>query len=123
MEERYKRYLEKAKSVIRTLDPKTTSLGPGEPATGEYQVLRNKLLEKDKLLELKQRELERTKQQRELEDKLMVTAWYNIGRVSQQQASELRLCPSPATLSFLSWQRQAVRAHKRYVKLCANKCL
>ena len=43
MEERYKKYIEKAKSVIKTLDPKV-----GGP---EVTALRSQINEKDRLIE------------------------------------------------------------------------
>lgn len=46
MEERYRKYLEKAKSVIRTLDPKHNSA-----SSSEVQLLRNQLHEKTKIIE------------------------------------------------------------------------
>ena len=46
MEDRYKKYLEKAKAVIRTLDPKHN---PSNSA--ELQLLRNQLHEKQKIIE------------------------------------------------------------------------
>uniref|UniRef100_A0A674EVG9 Hook microtubule-tethering protein 1 n=1 Tax=Salmo trutta TaxID=8032 RepID=A0A674EVG9_SALTR len=42
MEERYKMYLEKARNVIRALDPKLN------PATAEIQALKNQLMDRDK---------------------------------------------------------------------------
>jgi hypothetical protein len=45
LEERYKKYIEKAKSVIRTLDPKQN------PGSAEAAALRNQLLEKHKIIE------------------------------------------------------------------------
>lgn len=46
MEERYKKYLNKAKSVIKTLDPKhNPALVP------DMSVLRSQLTEKDKIIE------------------------------------------------------------------------
>ncbi|KAJ6662575.1 hypothetical protein lerEdw1_011712 [Lerista edwardsae] len=45
MEERYKMYLEKARSVIKTLDPKLN------PASAEIMLLRKQLTEKDKRIE------------------------------------------------------------------------
>uniref|UniRef100_A0A8C1WWL0 Hook microtubule tethering protein 2 n=1 Tax=Cyprinus carpio TaxID=7962 RepID=A0A8C1WWL0_CYPCA len=47
MEERYKRYVEKARTVIKTLDPKQKSSAP--PA--EVQVLKNQLTEKDRKIQ------------------------------------------------------------------------
>ena len=46
MEERYKKYIEKAKSVIKTLDPKQNP-----NAAPETMALRTQLNEKDRLLE------------------------------------------------------------------------
>jgi protein HOOK3 len=45
LEERYKKYIEKAKSVIKTLDPKQN------PGSAEAAVLRSQLLEKHKIIE------------------------------------------------------------------------
>uniref|UniRef100_A0A672JKM4 Protein Hook homolog 3 n=1 Tax=Salarias fasciatus TaxID=181472 RepID=A0A672JKM4_SALFA len=68
MEERYKKYLEKAKSVIRTLDPKQNQ-GSGP----EVQALKNQLQEKDRMLHS-------LECQRDHEEKLIVSAWYNMVR-------------------------------------------
>jgi hypothetical protein len=46
MEERYKKYIEKAKSVIKTLDPKQNP-----NAVPEVSALRKQLTEKDVLIE------------------------------------------------------------------------
>lgn len=46
MEDRYRKYLEKAKSVIRTLDPKHNTA-----TSSEVQLLRNQLQEKTKIIE------------------------------------------------------------------------
>ena len=45
LEERYKKYIEKAKSVINSLDPKQNS------GSAEVAVLRNQLLEKHKIID------------------------------------------------------------------------
>uniref|UniRef100_A0A672Z462 Calponin-homology (CH) domain-containing protein n=1 Tax=Sphaeramia orbicularis TaxID=375764 RepID=A0A672Z462_9TELE len=68
MEERYKMYLEKARNVIRALDPKLN------PATAEIQALRNQLADRDKQILNLECEQARLK---EYEEKLIVTAWYN----------------------------------------------
>uniref|UniRef100_A0A8D0D0Q6 Protein Hook homolog 3 n=1 Tax=Sander lucioperca TaxID=283035 RepID=A0A8D0D0Q6_SANLU len=75
MEERYKKYLEKAKSVIRTLDPKQNQ-GSGP----EVQALKNQLQEKDRMLHSLEKEMDKTKSQRDYEEKLIVSAWYNMVR-------------------------------------------
>ncbi|XP_061437447.1 protein Hook homolog 3-like, partial [Lethenteron reissneri] len=96
MEERYKRYLEKAKSVIRTLDPKQN---PG--SVPESQSLRNQLLERDRLIMTKERESERVRMQRDQEEKLIVSAWYSLGLSLQRKSSDLRLVSTGPGQSFL----------------------
>uniref|UniRef100_A0A8C2TKD9 Hook microtubule tethering protein 3 n=1 Tax=Coturnix japonica TaxID=93934 RepID=A0A8C2TKD9_COTJA len=78
MEERYKKYLEKAKSVIRTLDPKQN-----QGAAPEIQALKNQLQERDRIFHSLEKEYEKTKNQRETEEKLIVSAWYNLVRNSR----------------------------------------
>lgn len=46
MEDRYKKYLEKAKSVIRTLDPKQN-----QGSAPEVQTLKNQLQERERMLQ------------------------------------------------------------------------
>uniref|UniRef100_A0A672Z3L9 Calponin-homology (CH) domain-containing protein n=1 Tax=Sphaeramia orbicularis TaxID=375764 RepID=A0A672Z3L9_9TELE len=102
MEERYKMYLEKARNVIRALDPKLN------PATAEIQALRNQLADRDKL--------------KEYEEKLIVTAWYNKSLNFQKLAIESRLggrassALSPGQ-SFLSQQRQVSNAPRRALSI------
>ena len=56
MEERYKKYIEKAKSVIKTLDPKHNPA-----AAPEINILRAQLSEKDKVIDELERESEKSK--------------------------------------------------------------
>jgi len=102
MEDRYKRYLEKAKNVIKTLDPKHNS-GPAP----EVQALRNQLQEKDRLLDHLEKEHDKAKAIKEQEEKLIVSAWYNLGMNLHRRAAEERLANSGAGQSFLARQRQA----------------
>ncbi|XP_018116266.1 protein Hook homolog 1 isoform X2 [Xenopus laevis] len=111
MEDRYKVYLEKAKNVIKTLDPKLN------PASAEIMLLRKQLTEKDKKIELLESECQQAKL-REYEEKLIVTAWYNKGIAHQKLAMESRLsgrggmnseAGSPAR-SFLAQQRNVTNA-------------
>uniref|UniRef100_A0A8C7WWK3 Hook microtubule-tethering protein 1 n=1 Tax=Oryzias sinensis TaxID=183150 RepID=A0A8C7WWK3_9TELE len=97
MEERYKMYLEKARNVIRALDPKLN------PATAEIQALRNQLADRDKHIVTLERHCEQARL-REYEEKLIVTAWYNKVKI----AADLRLFRS-----FLSQQRQVSNAPRR----------
>jgi hypothetical protein len=58
MEERYKKYIEKAKSVIKTLDPKQTPNG-----APEVNLLRTQLAEKDRVIDELEKESEKSKVQ------------------------------------------------------------
>uniref|UniRef100_A0A8C9XL37 Hook microtubule-tethering protein 1 n=1 Tax=Sander lucioperca TaxID=283035 RepID=A0A8C9XL37_SANLU len=110
MEERYKMYLEKARNVIRALDPKLN------PATAEIQALRNQLADRDKQF------LNLEAKLREYEEKLIVTAWYNKSLNFQKLAIESRLggCTSSVLSpgqSFLSQQRQVSNAPRRALSI------
>ncbi|KAL4000294.1 voltage-dependent calcium channel gamma-2 [Sarotherodon galilaeus] len=110
MEERYKMYLEKARNVIRALDPKLN------PATVEIQALRNQLADRDKQILSLERQCEQAKL-REYEEKLIVTAWYN-----KKLAIESRLGGCTASMlspgqSFLTQQRQVSNAPRRALSI------
>ncbi|KAM4709171.1 protein Hook homolog 3 isoform 2-T2 [Discoglossus pictus] len=109
MEERYKKYLEKAKSVIRTLDPKQNQ-GTGP----EIQALKNQLQERDKMFHSLEKEYEKTKTQRDQEEKLIVSAWYNMGMNLHKKAAEDRLASTGPGQSFLARQRQATSSRRSY---------
>ncbi|CAH3194410.1 unnamed protein product [Porites evermanni] len=102
MEERYKRYLDKAKSVINTLDPKRS-----QGSQPEIQVLKNQVQEKDKIIEHLERDHEKMKIVREREEKLIVSAWYEMGMQLHRKAAEERLSGNTGGMSFLARQRQA----------------
>ncbi|XP_069560065.1 protein Hook homolog 3 isoform X3 [Brachyistius frenatus] len=109
MEERYKKYLEKAKSVIRTLDPKQNQ-GSGP----EVQALKNQLQEKERMLHSLEKEMDKTKSQRDHEEKLIVSAWYSMGMSLQKKAAEDRLANTGSGQSFLARQRQATSTRRSY---------
>ena len=76
MEERYKQYIAKAKSVLQTLDPKhNPNLSASSP---EVAALQAQLKEKDRLIERLEAESERHKALRETEEHLVTTAFYNL---------------------------------------------
>ena len=56
MEERYKKYIDKAKSVIKTLDPKHNP-----NAAPEVTALRAQIVEKDKVIDELEKETEKAK--------------------------------------------------------------
>ncbi|XP_028827644.1 protein Hook homolog 3 isoform X2 [Denticeps clupeoides] len=109
MEERYKKYLEKAKSVIRTLDPKQN-----QGSAPEVQALKNQLQERERMLHSLEKEYDKTKTQRDQEEKLVVSAWYNMGMVLQKKAAEDRLASTGSGQSFLARQRQATSTRRSY---------
>lgn len=98
LEERYKKYVEKAKSVIKTLDPKQQGGSPSEMGA-----LRSRE-DKDKRKE----ESPETKIFREMEEKLMISAFYNFGLTRHRDAVDQRLAvlASGQGQSFLARQRQ-----------------
>lgn len=109
MEERYKKYLEKAKSVIRTLDPKQN-----QGSAPEVQALKNQLQERERMIHSLEKEYDKTKSQRDQEEKLIVSAWYNMGMALQKKAAEDRLASTGSGQSFLARQRQATSTRRAY---------
>ncbi|KAH0518984.1 Protein Hook-like protein 1 [Microtus ochrogaster] len=108
MEERYKMYLEKARNVIKTLDPKLN------PASAEIMLLRKQLAEKERRIEILESECKVAKF-RDYEEKLIVSAWYNKSLAFQKLGMESRLVSGsgackdtgvgPPPRSFLAQQR------------------
>ena len=110
MEERYKKYIEKAKSVIKTLDPKQNP-----NAAPETMALRSQLSEKDRLLETLEQETEKARAVREMEERLISSAFYNLSMQMHRSTVEARLSnihstSSPHGQSFLARQRQVPNA-------------
>ncbi|KAM6149040.1 protein Hook homolog 2 [Erethizon dorsatum] len=108
MEERYRRYVDKARTVIQTLEPKQ------QPPTGvppELHTLRTQLREQDIRIRHLEMDYETSRSQREQEEKLLISAWYNMGMALQQRAGEARV-PAHAQ-SFLAQQRLATNARRR----------
>ncbi|PKU35691.1 hypothetical protein llap_14006 [Limosa lapponica baueri] len=111
MEERYKMYLEKARNVIKTLDPKLN------PASAEIMLLRKQLTEKDKKIDALEAEFKLAKL-RDYEEKLIVTAWYNKSMTLQKLGMESRLVGSSGAYrdgpgrSFLAQQRHVTNTRR-----------
>ncbi|XP_077261467.1 hook microtubule tethering protein [Temnothorax americanus] len=103
LEERYKKYIEKAKSVIKSLDPKQSNSSPSEVA-----VLRNQLVEQRKMIEDMERSMKESRLLREMEEKLMVTAFHRLGLNCHKEVMDQRLAAlsSGQGQSFLARQRQ-----------------
>lgn len=112
LEERYKKYIEKAKSVIKSLDPKQNNSSPSEVV-----VLRNQLLEQRKMIEDMERSMKESRLLREMEEKLMVTAFHRLGLNCHREVIDQRLAAlsSGQGQSFLARQRQpSARRHPPY---------
>ncbi|XP_031827308.1 hook microtubule tethering protein [Nomia melanderi] len=108
LEERYKKNLEKAKSVIKCLHPKQSNSSPNVVA-----VLRNQILEQRKIMEEMERSLKESKLIKEMEEKLMTTAFYRLSlslnrKVLDQRLAALQGCQGQ---SFLARQRQPSARH------------
>lgn len=102
MEERYKKYLGKAKSVIKTLDPKhNPALVP------DVSHLRSAIQDKERIIENMERETEKSKMVRDMEEKLITTAFYNLGMQMHRQMISQRLSTVDQGHSFMNRQRQA----------------
>ncbi|XP_048650959.1 protein Hook homolog 2 isoform X2 [Marmota marmota marmota] len=107
MEERYRRYVDKARTVIQTLEPKQRPPGEG---TSELHTLRTQLRERDVRIRHLEMDFEKNRSQREQEEKLLISAWYNMGMALQQRAGEER-APAHAQ-SFLAQQRLATNGRR-----------
>ncbi|XP_056263829.1 protein Hook homolog 2-like [Pseudoliparis swirei] len=113
MEERYKRYAEKARTVIKTLDPKTQPV----PGTPDVQALKNQLTEKQRKIKHLQHDYDKSRARHDQEEKLIISAWYNMGMALHQRVSGERLGPSNQAMSFLAQQRQSTNARRGLTRL------
>ncbi|XP_033340119.1 hook microtubule tethering protein [Megalopta genalis] len=111
LEERYKKYVEKTKSIIKCLDPKQSNSSPNVVA-----VLRNQILELRKIKEEMERSLKESKLIKEMEEKLMTSAFYRLTLTLHREAIDQRLAAlQPQGQSFLARQRQpSARFHLPY---------
>ncbi|KAM7372424.1 hypothetical protein PAMP_009590 [Pampus punctatissimus] len=110
MEERYKRYVEKARTVIKTLDPKQ------QPVTPDVQALKNQLTEKERKIQHLEHDYEKSRARHDQEEKLIISAWYNMGMTLHQKVSGDRLGPSNQAMSFLAQQRQSTNARRGLIR-------
>ncbi|KAM6905032.1 protein Hook homolog 2 [Xenentodon cancila] len=106
MEERCKRYVEKARTVIKTLDPKQ------QPGTPDIQALKNQLTEKEKKIQHLEHDFEKSRARHDREEKLIISAWYNMGMALHQKVSGERQGSSNQAMSFLAQQRQSTNARR-----------
>ncbi|XP_053193768.1 protein Hook homolog 2-like [Scomber japonicus] len=112
MEERYKRYVEKARTVIKTLDPKQQPV----TVTPDVQALKNQLTEKERKIQHLEHDYEKSRVRHDQEEKLIITAWYNMGMALHQKVSGERLGPPNQAMSFLAQQRQSTNAKRGLIR-------
>ncbi|KAM4635087.1 protein Hook homolog 2 [Polymixia lowei] len=108
MEERYKRYVDKARTVIKTLDPKQQP----PTVTPDIQALKNQLTEKDRKIQHLEHDYEKSRNRHDQEEKLIISAWYNMGMALHQKVTGERLGSSGQAMSFLAQQRQSTNARR-----------
>uniref|UniRef100_A0AAY5EXH1 Calponin-homology (CH) domain-containing protein n=1 Tax=Electrophorus electricus TaxID=8005 RepID=A0AAY5EXH1_ELEEL len=108
MEERCKHYVEKARTVIKTLDRKQK---PHAVPT-EIQALQNQLSERDRKIQHLEHDFEKTRSRHEQEEKLIISAWYNMGMALQQKVTGERNSSPGQAQSFLAQQRQSTQARR-----------
>ncbi|KAK2168518.1 hypothetical protein LSH36_16g06021 [Paralvinella palmiformis] len=101
MEERYRKYLDKARSVIKLLEQPQNS-----PSQVDITTLKSQLHEKDRLIEHLEKDHDKTKAIRDQEERLIVSAWYNLGMLVNRKAMDERLSNGAMGQSFLARQRQ-----------------
>ncbi|XP_071774566.1 protein Hook homolog 2 isoform X1 [Centroberyx gerrardi] len=112
MEKRYKRYVEKARTVIKTLD--TNQQPP--TVTPDIQALKNQLTEKERKIQHLEHDYEKSRARHDQEEKLIISAWYNMGMALHQKVAGERLGPSNQAMSFLAQQRQSTNARRGLVR-------
>ncbi|KAM7386330.1 hypothetical protein PAMA_009114 [Pampus argenteus] len=112
MEERYKCYVEKARTVIKTLDPKQKPV----TLTPDVQALKNQLTEKERKIQHLEHDYEKSRARHDQEEKLIISAWYNMGMALHQKVSGDRLGPPNQAMSFLAQQRQSTNARRGLIR-------
>ncbi|XP_074386440.1 protein Hook homolog 2 isoform X1 [Zonotrichia albicollis] len=89
---------------------------PGTPPLAPVlQLLRSQLQEKDALIRHLENDWERSREQREREERLLVTAWYNMGLALQQHEGDVAMAArggGGGARSFLAQQRLATAARR-----------
>ncbi|BHF81495.1 Protein Hook 3 [Sparganum proliferum] len=113
VEQRYRGYLAKAMELIRQLDRRSTLAENSEatsagPTDAEVSRLQSLLAEKENIIEQLERHHEQARRQRDVEERLILTAWYHLGMRMQRRGAETRLLEQEAAdqESFLARQRR-----------------
>ncbi|XP_039628562.1 protein Hook homolog 2-like isoform X2 [Polypterus senegalus] len=110
MQERCNRYVERARTVIKTLDAKQP-----DAVAPEVVALKNQLQEKEKKLQHLEHDFEKAKSRHEKEEKLIISAWYNMGMALQHRVTQDRTGTPGQAQSFLAQQRQFTNARRGHL--------
>uniref|UniRef100_A0A673IYD9 Calponin-homology (CH) domain-containing protein n=1 Tax=Sinocyclocheilus rhinocerous TaxID=307959 RepID=A0A673IYD9_9TELE len=112
MEDRYKRYVEKARTV--STDSRFLSDTHTHRQTAVYVVV--VMISRSSLCV--QHDFERTRSRHDQEEKLIISAWYNMGMALHQKVAGERSGPGSAPAqSFLAQQRQWTQARRGLSRL------
>lgn len=110
MEERYKKYMEKARTVIKTLDTKKQPVGP------DVRALKNQLSERERKIQHLEHDYEKSRARYDQEEKLIISAWYNMGMALHQRVAGERITSPNQSMSFLAQQRQSTNARRGLIR-------
>ncbi|XP_004715651.1 protein Hook homolog 2 [Echinops telfairi] len=94
--------------VMQTMEPKQPR--PAGAAPSDLRSLRTQLRERDVRIRHLEIDFEKSRSQREQEERRLISAWYNMGMALQQRAGE-EWSPAHAQ-SFLAQQRLATNARR-----------
>ncbi|KAL4135120.1 hypothetical protein QTP88_006769 [Uroleucon formosanum] len=102
-EEKHKKFIEKAKSVVKSMDAKNVSL-----SDVDISVLENRLLKANKEISDLKKEQENFRTSQEIEEKLISTAFYKLAQTKMQESVDQRVMNQGLLQSqtFLSKHRQ-----------------
>ena len=110
LNDKYRSYLEKAKIVIKSLDPlkntntnTTNNVNNSNGDEQQFNLLKTQLAEKDKHIRALNKDIEKLKSTRIQEEELVASAWYHLGAQLNRRATDERI--SSIGNSFLSQQR------------------
>ncbi|CDS43699.1 protein hook 3 [Echinococcus multilocularis] len=121
IEQRYRGYLAKALEVIRQLNRRVVAAETAavnqnceQKPDSEVSRLQALLAEKESIIEQLERHYEQARRQRDLEDRMVLTAWYHLGmRVNRAHTERLlhEEASSGASSSFAAFQSWSYASH------------
>ena len=111
--EKLKKYLNKAKKIIEGFGNKPNVT----EESGEIHVLKQQLVDRESYIQRLEEKVEQNRELKEREERLIVTAWYDLGMQMFQQRSEQRLV---SNMPFLAQQRQALFSRRSAMNQTPN---